>query len=78
MKVSRTVLKTSLDWKLYRLSLTTRLQLQGGMTLEEMLDDLPKSCDVGSSSLSHGYKETWIGDKQHIDTRKVKFQLVVF
>jgi hypothetical protein len=46
----------------------TRLQRQGGMTLEEMLDDLPKSCDVGSKKNSKGHKETWIGYKLHIDT----------
>ncbi|OAD19718.1 transposase IS4 family protein [Candidatus Thiomargarita nelsonii] len=46
----------------------TRLQRQEKMSLEEMLDDLPKECDVGSKKNSKGYKETWIGYKLHIDT----------
>jgi len=37
------------------------------MTLEEMLDDLPKACNVGTKKNSKGYKETWIGYKLHID-----------
>jgi len=41
---------------------------QGEMTLEKMLDDLPKDCDVGSKKNSKGYKETWVGYKLHIDT----------
>jgi len=46
----------------------TRLERQGGMNLEEMLDDLPKDCEVGSKKNSKGYKETWVGYKLHIDT----------
>lgn len=46
----------------------TRLERQKGMTLEEMLEDLPKGSDVGSKKNSHGYKETWFGHKLHIDT----------
>jgi len=46
----------------------TRLQRQEKMSLEEMLEDLPKDCDVGSKKNSKGYKETWIGYKLHIDT----------
>lgn len=46
----------------------TRLERQGGMNLEEMLDDLPKDCNVGSKKNSKGYKETWVGYKLHIDT----------
>ncbi len=46
----------------------TRLQRQEKMTLEEMLEDLPKDCDVGSKTNSKGHKETWVGYKLHIDT----------
>jgi len=46
----------------------TRLERQEKMSLEEMLKDLPKNCDVGSKKNSKGYKETWIGYKLHIDT----------
>lgn len=45
----------------------TRLERQRTMTLEEMLDDLPKACDVGTKRNSKGYKETWIGYKLHFD-----------
>ena len=45
----------------------TRLELQQSMTVEEMLEDLPKDCDVGTKKNSKGYKETWIGYKLHID-----------
>ncbi|MFZ2956170.1 MAG: DUF6788 family protein [Candidatus Ozemobacteraceae bacterium] len=31
------------------------------MTLEEMMADLPKACNVGSKKNSRGYKETWVG-----------------
>ena len=45
-----------------------RLECQGKMTLEEMLDDLPKKCDIGTKKNSKGHQETWIGYKLHIDT----------
>ena len=46
----------------------TRLQRQlAGMSLEQMLDDLPKGCDVGTKRNSKGYKSSWIGYKLHID-----------
>jgi hypothetical protein len=45
----------------------TRLERQCSMTFSEMVDDLPKDCDVGSKKNSKGYKETWIGYKLHID-----------
>jgi hypothetical protein len=38
------------------------------MTLDEMLDDLPKPCNVGTKKNSKGYKESWIGYKLHIDS----------
>lgn len=45
-----------------------RLERQSLMNLEEMLDDLPKECDIGSKKNSKGHQETWIGYKLHIDT----------
>lgn len=45
----------------------TRLQKQAGMSLNEMLDELPKHCNVGTKKNSKGYKETWAGYKLHID-----------
>jgi hypothetical protein len=45
----------------------TRLEKQRGMSLEEMLEDLPKKCDVGVKRNSKGHTEHWIGYKLHID-----------
>ncbi len=45
----------------------TRLERQAGMTLKELLEDLPQACNVGSKKNSKGYKETWIGYKLHLD-----------
>ena len=45
----------------------TRLERQAKMTLKEMLDDLPKACNVGTKKNSKGYKETWVGYKLHLD-----------
>jgi transposase len=45
----------------------TRLERQAAMTVEQMLDDLPRSCNVGSKNNSKGYKETWVGYKLHLD-----------
>ncbi len=45
----------------------TRLERQAGMTLQEMLDDLPRACNVGSKTNSKGHKETWVGYKLHLD-----------
>jgi transposase len=46
----------------------TRLERQRTMTLEEMLEDLPQKCDVGTKTNSKGFKETWIGYKFHLDS----------
>jgi hypothetical protein len=46
----------------------TRLERQKTMTLEEMLEELPTGCDVGTKKNSQGYRETWHGYKFHIDT----------
>ena len=45
----------------------TRLERQAGMELKEMLDELPRDCNVGTKKNSKGYKESWIGYKLHID-----------
>jgi hypothetical protein len=45
----------------------TRLERQQNMTLEEMLDDLPKVCDSGTKLNSKGYPQYWAGYKLHLD-----------
>ena len=45
-----------------------RLKRQRGMTLAEMLADLPKPCDVGTKRNAKGYWQSWTGYKLHIDT----------
>lgn len=45
----------------------TRLERQAGMTLKQMMDDLPRACNVGSKKNSKGYLETWVGYKLHLD-----------
>lgn len=47
----------------------SRLERQAdGMSLDEMLDDLPKRCDRGTKKNARGILETWRGYKLHIDT----------
>ena len=36
------------------------------MTLEQMLEDLPKVCDIGVKRNAKGYQESWTG-QAHID-----------
>jgi len=45
-----------------------RLERQLNMSLDEMLADLPKACDVGSKKNAKGYLVSWKGYKLHIDT----------
>jgi len=46
----------------------TRIEKQAaGMPLTEMLEELPKPCDVGEKCNSKGYKSSWVGYKLHID-----------
>lgn len=45
----------------------TRLEQQWFMTLEEMLEDLPQKCNVGTKTNSKGHKESWVGFKLHLD-----------
>jgi len=50
-----------------RIKEPTRLQRQQSMGSKEMLEELPKACDVGSKINSKGYKKSWTGYKLHID-----------
>jgi len=45
----------------------TRLERQAKMTLDEMMMELPRECNVGSKKNSKGYQETWVGYKLHLD-----------
>ncbi len=45
-----------------------RIERQLGMTLAQMLDDLPRHCDVGTKRNAKGHRESWIGYKLHIDS----------
>jgi len=47
----------------------TRLERQcsGSLTLEQMLRELPRACDVGCKTNSKGHKAFWIGYKLHLD-----------
>jgi len=45
----------------------TRIERQQSMDVEEMLNELPKACDVGTKINSKGYKKSWSGYKLHID-----------
>ena len=44
-----------------------RLQRQPQMTRPQMLEDLPRVCDVGVKRNAKGYQESWVGYKLHID-----------
>ena len=44
-----------------------RLKRQLKMTLPQMLNDLPKACDVGTKRNAKGHTTSWIGYKLHID-----------
>lgn len=51
-----------------RVKQQTRIERQvSGMTLSDMIADLPTACDVGTKQNSKGYKESWIGYKLHLD-----------
>ena len=46
----------------------TRLQKQPGMSLEQMLADLPKAqCSIGVKTNSNGHQHYWRGYKLHLD-----------
>ena len=46
----------------------SRLERQLTMALPQMLEDLPKSCDIGMKKNAKGLVEKWNGYKLHIDT----------
>lgn len=46
----------------------TRIERQKQMTLDEMLKDLPKTCDKGAKNDSRGNVMYWQGYKLHIDS----------
>lgn len=46
----------------------TVLEKQQKQSLEQMLEDMPKDCDIGTKKNSKGHKETWRGYKLHIAT----------
>jgi hypothetical protein len=51
-----------------RVKALTRIEKQAdGMSLPDMLKDLPTACDVGTKKNSKGYKISWVGYKLHID-----------
>lgn len=50
-----------------RIKELTRLERQESMSPEEMIEELPKACDVGTKLNSKGYKKSWTGYKLHID-----------
>jgi Transposase DDE domain/Transposase domain (DUF772) len=45
----------------------TRIERQRGQTLDEMLAELPVSCDTGCKRNSRGFTTTWNGYKLHLD-----------
>ena len=45
-----------------------RIERQCAMSLDEMLADLPRQCDVGTKRNAKGHQESWTGYKLHIDT----------
>lgn len=45
-----------------------RLEKQLYMTVEEMLEDLPTVCDIGTKRNSKGHTNSWKGYKLHLDT----------
>ena len=52
-----------------RIKEPSRLEKQvAGMSLSDMLEDLPTACDVGTKKNSKGYKTSWTGYKLHIDS----------
>lgn len=45
----------------------TNLEKQSTQSLDEIISELSKNCNVGSKKNSKGFKETWIGYKLHTD-----------
>jgi len=53
----------------------TRLERQGGRTLEENQAELPRVCDMGGKKNSKGVTQYWAGYKLHLDTADVEIPL---
>jgi len=45
-----------------------RIERQRTMSLQAMLEDLPRHCDVGTKRNARGHQVSWIGYKLHIDS----------
>jgi hypothetical protein len=45
-----------------------RIERQLGMSLPQMLADLPRCCDVGTKRNAKGHSVSWVGYKLHIDS----------
>ena len=45
----------------------SRLKRQASMTLDELLEELPKAFDIGVKSAGKGYLERWTGYRLHLD-----------
>ena len=45
----------------------SRIEKQRTMSLDEMLKELPKDCDIGTKKNSKGHAVSWIGYKLHLD-----------
>jgi len=43
------------------------LQLNGGLSLDQMIADLPKVCDIGTKRNAKGHTTSWPGYKFHLD-----------
>src|SRR6266404_5653540 len=50
-----------------RIKPVTRLEQQQKMTLDEMINDLPRACDSGTKLNSKGHTRHWFGYKLHLD-----------
>ena len=45
----------------------SRIERQASMTLDEMLEELPKACNIGVKPNGKGHLERWTGYKLHLD-----------
>jgi hypothetical protein len=53
----------------------TRIERQRTQTLEEMLRELPRVCNVGTKTNAQGHKDSWIGYKFHADLTEIGIPL---
>jgi hypothetical protein len=66
-KRSRKGAKLQMKRKKKRLRPPTRLERQGTMKLEAMLDELSRKCSIGTKTSSKGHQQYWRGYKLHLD-----------